>query len=590
MFAVVLSVTSLTFCLTVPVYASTENTWTAQASNAKVVPLAFDYSSLGFSYGGNFSVNNPPTISFSIANGVTLYSLGHFNVAFTTAIGSPESLQSFGISLYSVSYQASWEGKKTTQVYHWSINNPANLSDDDPNPQGGFFYAIDLTHVPQGLQQVEVTAIGGGYIFGGNTFYTFSSNASSSISFNISAPPSPTPTQTNSYWNLQTVGANGAGGVGDLGTCPIAVDSNEIPHVAYTASGSLVDYATWNGIGWSTQSVDTGYLYSLELDRNDVPHLVYGGSVGLMYATATGSNWTTQTVDPSGASFATLAFDSTGNAHVAYDNGTTIRYASWTGSNWQIQTVDTVNASYAVPFQMSLALDQINTPYLLYGYSPSDNEVVVKLAIGNDAGWGLQTISLPTPIAGYGNLILDSKAYPHFISAQNTLLTNNTMVNTLFYVSWNGTGWSTQTVASDVPLLINGPDTNWVVIGSFALDSHDYPHITFTTNDGKVMYASWTGNSWNIESVEGNNLATKPAFVVLDSSGNPHISFQGSVVSYYGYADLYSIVNIMYATKLMNSATTPSPIVPTLLIVAVTVTVVAVAAVGLLVYFKKRKR
>ena len=138
-----------------------------------------------------------------------------------------------------------------------------------------------------------------------------------------------------------------------------------------------------------------------------------------MYATWAGSNWTLQTIDPNGASFAALAFDSAGNPHIAYDNGTTVKYASWTGSSWQIQIVDNVTAP-AVGFQVYLALNQNNIPYIMYGYSSSDNgKEVVQLAIGNSTGWNIQTIPLPSPISGFGNMVLDSKGYPHLISGQN---------------------------------------------------------------------------------------------------------------------------------------------------------------------------
>ena len=78
-------------------------------------------------------------------------------------------------------------------------------------------------------------------------------------------------------------------------------------------------------------------------------------------------------------------------------------------------------------------------------------------------------------------------------------------------------------------------------IGSVALDAKNNPHITYTTTTGKVMYASRTSNSWDIQPVGGNTSATEPGFLALDSSGDPHISFYGSVVSYYGYANLTTL-------------------------------------------------
>ena len=170
--------------------------------------------------------------------------------------------------------------------------------------QGALFFAIDLTHVPLGAQQVTVTVGGAGYAFWYPTYNTFYNSGSFSLDFTIEAAPSPT--QNSTSWNLQTVNADGPAGANS----PIAVDSNGVPHIAYISYPSFIEYETWSNVGWSTQTVDIGtQVYSLALDSNNTPHLVYEWN-GLMYATGEGSNWTTQTVDPNGASAAALAFDS----------------------------------------------------------------------------------------------------------------------------------------------------------------------------------------------------------------------------------------------------------------------------------------
>jgi hypothetical protein len=294
-----------------------------------------------------------------------------------------------------------------------------------------------------------------------------------------------------------------------------------------------------------------------------------------------------QTVDPNGASFAALAFDSSGNPHIAYGNGTIIKYASWAGSSWQIRNVDAVSA-----FQLSLAFNQRDIPYILYGYSSSDDSNIVRLAIGNNTGWNIQTIALPSPISGFGNMVLDSKGYPHFISAQNNIL-NYSVVSSLFYLSWNGTGWSTREITSNAMLVIDSPSINWMYVGSVALDSNSNPHVTYTTTAGKVMYASWTNNSWNISSVEGYTSASEPGFLALDSNGSPHISFFGPLVMSYGYANLIRVFDVVHATALLpvvaepNPTPEPFPVVP---VAGVSVAVAVVVAVAAVVYLKKRKR
>ena len=109
-------------------------------------------------------------------------------------------------------------------------------------------------------------------------------------------------------------------------------------------------YASWNGVGWSTQTIAQGTVDSLVLDANNNPAIVFNGASGLSYASRAGSNWVIQTVDANaGGSFGAVALDSTGTPHVAYSNGEWMKYASWTGNGWSIQMVSTVPTLYKVP-------------------------------------------------------------------------------------------------------------------------------------------------------------------------------------------------------------------------------------------------
>jgi hypothetical protein len=588
-----------------------------------VTPLFPLVKAVTFTYGGvaqnSPSWNFTPALSFSIPKGAVLYDVGNFNLGFVAYVEFGGLQLQTGIC--SVSYTASWEGNQPVELYNVTLATPENLPGDLSGITTGlqqyFFHTIDLTNVPQGIQQITVTVEGGGYYLPLTTdYYTVYATASFSLDFTIKAEPSSTPAQNSTSWNLQTVSADGAGepenveSSGILSNSPIAVDSNGVPHVAYMAYTStvyvpmsvstvlpnFVEYATWNNVSWSTQTVDIGtQLYSLALDSNDTPGLVWEGLNGLMYATSTGANWTIQNVDPNGASFAALAFDSAGNPHIAYDSGATVKYASWTGSIWQIQTVTNLAAT-AGAGQLYLAFNGSSTPYILYGYSPYDNGTeLVQLATGKSGGWNIQTIPLPSPVGGFGNMVLDSKGYPHLISAQTNV--NNTSVSTLFHVSWNGTGWTAQKVASNIPLQINGPDTNY--IGSLALDARNNPHITYTSN-GYVMYASWTGKSWNIQFVQtaaGYIGATEPGFLALDSGGDPHISFYGPIVSGADYSQgvpILAIVDVMYATaKEVSPASAvqeqPSSLPNQLIVVPAAIIAVVVAAL-LLLYRRNRKK
>jgi len=352
--------------------------------------------------------------------------------------------------------------------------------------------------------------------------------------------------QASLSWSVQTVDDYGAA-MGN-GYCPIAVDSNNTAHIAYTSWNQttvshftkfFVMHAIWNGTGFSTQKISEGFAYSLVLDANGNPHILYGAN-GLMYASWTGTEWVSQTVDVNGGGFGMVALDSHGSPHIAYKgDANTVKYASWTGTNWNIQTVDKLlDPSQEVPFRLYFALDKNDTPYIMYSpssyadYSQAEGirALNVTLATYQNSSWKMQPLSLPTPTGDYGNLVVDSKGGLHSIFTKHHYVSSEdkTILSTLLYASWNGTGWDTQTVVSDIVF-----DSM-----SLALDSRDYPHI-FTSSG---TYARWTGTTWNIQTTNLN-----PSYLTVDSSGNPHISYRQGTGS-------QVIANIVYAT-----ATPPTP-------------------------------
>ena len=531
-----------------------------------------------FTYGGSSNTNSPPTIKFSIENNSVLYNLGNYNIAFYLWVGADPNWLSGPTALHSVSYKASWQNQPHV-LYQWSMNEPANLEDDDPDPTSWFFYTIDLTNVPQGSHQIEVTVTGAGIVYSftsGAEFLTFTTNGSSTLNFSISAPPSPTsspaPANSSSGWNIQTIENNGVGW-GVFNSPQVVLDSNNMPHIAYSklfidyVSGytytRFVVYASWNGLYWSTQTIAPGYPDSLVLDSNNTPHLVYEG---INYATLVGSNWVTQTIDNKvGDSFGVVALDSSNRPHVAYTDGKTVNYASWTGSSWNIQTVESLNIEHNDVFQVSLAIDKNNNPHILYGIPSSYEDKntgenysteIMKLAVYKNSNWKIETIPLSPPINGYGNMVLDSKGYPHFICSQRQLPSNSSSLSNLLHVSWEGNTWKTQNVVSNVSLGIYSPITNWVNVGSLALDSHDYPKISYFAD--ALTYASWTGNSWNIQTID-TPAVSKPGLLALDSNGNPHISYLGKYSSG-GYPHFIDdTAEIKYATTTEMAVAIVSP-------------------------------
>jgi hypothetical protein len=409
-------------------------------------------------------------------------------------------------------------------------------------------------------------------------------------------------------WNVQTVDVNGAGGgLGHGKGCPITVDSNNLPHIAYTdisisyiSEGHWNDvdsvmYSSWNGSTWNAQKIAEGDALSLILDANSTPHILYSGQGDLIYSSWTGTNWTSQIVDTNqdwlgGA----VALDAFGNPHVAYTNGTIIKYAIWTGLNWTIQTVD--NYDYITnQNQLSLVIDSNNVPIIFYDRAiqfqangSSYEYENLRLATLQNSNWNIQNIA---NASSYGNMVLDSKGHLHLIYNINYPQFTGYGNNTLVYASSNGTAWNTQNVIStDITTCF------------LALDSYDYPHISYISSNltyisWTLTYTSWTGRTWDTQIVDSNKPPTHSCYLALDSNGNPHISYLGVPQK----GDGYNLeANILYATT--NETTpifTPSPS-PTatpaniflnvsMIVPFVAVAILAVAIVSLLFYIKHRK-
>ncbi len=343
-------------------------------------------------------------------------------------------------------------------------------------------------------------------------------------------------------WSIQTLDEKGLG-YGN-GYCPIAIDSNGNAHIAYSSRYpnhlSGVMYASWNGSDWKIQTVSSeGDACSLVLDKAGNPHIVY--STGdLFFASWTGENWSIQEVASGGRYFGVVALDSLENPHIAYTNSKTLYYTSWTGSNWSTQTI--VDYPYMTP-QLSLAFDKNDTPYIYYnGNTPNGyiTYVDLKLASFHDGNWNIQDIATA---GGYGNMVLDSKGYPHLIYKVDYPQFTGTDNSTLVYAHWNGTVWMNQTVISNSYLTYALEDGR----GAFlSLDSYDYPHVSYVA-DGRVTYARWTGRAWNVQTVRNYSSTVDSCYQALDSKDNPHLSYrEGGLIS--------SIRNIVYAT---TNDTTP---------------------------------
>jgi hypothetical protein len=110
------------------------------------------------------------------------------------------------------------------------------------------------------------------------------------------------------------------------------------------------------------------------------------------------------------------------------------------------------------------------------------------------------------------SIALDSHGYPHI----SYTTANLASPNSLHYARWTGTDWVKEMV-DDVPAMVT----------SLALDSNDLPHIGYTTattaEATSLHYARWTGTAWVKEMVD--DVPAMVTSLALDSNDRPHISY-----------------------------------------------------------------
>ena len=188
--------------------------------------------------------------------------------------------------------------------------------------------------------------------------------------------------------------------------------------------------------------------------------------------------------------------------------------------NWEYETIDIATGS-SYGWWSSIGVDSDGNIAMIHG-----NYYWEKLreTHWNGTGWESEYISenwtawLDDDLEVQG--AWDSNGVAHAVHAYWT-----TPLREVLHTYWNGTGWETETVTSNVG------QADYVAI---AVGPNGYPHIVYV--DGGyddvgggspwgLIYAVWNGVSWDIGPIDaGSEPYTEPS-ITVDSNNKPHISY-----------------------------------------------------------------
>ncbi len=169
---------------------------------------------------------------------------------------------------------------------------------------------------------------------------------------------------------------------------------------------------------------------------------------------------------------------------------------------WNVLTVDPTH-----PVSMPvLALDSVGNPHISYYDETSQN---LKYAKWTGTSWNIQNVEPAGSGYDVSDLALDGNNVPHILYSKYS-------GGQLRYAALNGSTWNIQTITQP----------SWVDSPGIATDKFGNLHIIFRSQL-VLKYAKLVGSSWNITTVDTEGLNGYGNCLVIDSAGNPRISYIG---------------------------------------------------------------
>ncbi len=130
--------------------------------------------------------------------------------------------------------------------------------------------------------------------------------------------------------------------------------------------------------------------------------------------------------------------------------------------------------------------------------------------VGQGSEWNIKIVDFVGERGGLSSLALDSRNYPHMSYTDSPN-------RDIKYAKWTGSEWSIDIIDSV---------TGCAGHSSLALDSTDYPHLAYYDDfHGAMKYATRDGGTWINESIDTTYRIKGGESLVLDESNYPRMSY-----------------------------------------------------------------
>ena len=210
----------------------------------------------------------------------------------------------------------------------------------------------------------------------------------------------------------------------------IAVDSNNLPHISYSASGQWcgngLRLASFDGSVWTTQSVDSGTNKgcdsSIVIDENDHVYIAYQdrGNSKLKFATNKSGSWLSYSPDASSfgnnmyPGYSTsLAMDDDGDFHIAhYDSDNEdLRYSTGRPNGQWTNTI--VDASGNTGKNPSIAVDAAGDLHIVYASWSGFDLKYATLKPSSSSSWQKSHIQTQDMVGDSNAIFIDDNGMIH---------------------------------------------------------------------------------------------------------------------------------------------------------------------------------